>query len=65
MMPFDKFIYLKAMRHALGLGVVGFGLIWLIWGEILPVDIAGMSLAIPLVAYIIHVLMLFGEENTP
>ena len=62
-LPFDRKLYMKALKHAIGLGVVGFGLIWLIWGEILPVDVFGMSMAIPLVAYIIHMLMLFGRET--
>jgi polyferredoxin len=61
--PFDKAIFMKAMKHALGLGIVGFAFILVVWGEIVPADIVGMSLAVPLVAYLIHVIMLFDKED--
>lgn len=60
--PFDKETYLKAMKHSIGLGLVGFVLIWIIWGEIVPPDIVGMGLTIPLLAYLIHVIMLFDKD---
>ena len=62
-LPFEKKLYAKALKHAFGLAAIGFGLIWLIWGEILLVDVFGMSMAIPLVAYIIHMLRLFDTET--
>jgi hypothetical protein len=55
-MPFDKVEFIKAMRHTLGLAVVGFAAIFLIWGEIVFADLIGMSLTIPVVAYLIHLL---------
>ncbi len=61
--PFDKEVFLKAMRHAIILGVLGFIFILLVWGEIVPADIFGMGVAVPLVAYLIHVIMLFGKEE--
>ncbi len=60
--PFDREVFLKAMRHALGLAIVGFAFILVVWGEIVPADLVGMTLAVPLVAYLIHVIMLFEKE---
>ena len=49
--PFSRANYLKAMKHGLGLALVGFSFIYLVWGEIVPADIVGMGLAVPIVAY--------------
>ncbi len=61
-MPFEMDTFKMAMKHALGLAIAGFGLIFLVWGEIVPTDLIGMALAIPAVAYLIHVVKLFGKE---
>lgn len=53
-MPFDKGNYFKAIKHALGLAVVGFAGIYLGWGEIVSADFVGMFISMPIVAYIIH-----------
>ena len=52
--PFDKANYFKSIKHAFGLALVGFAFIYLVWGEIVPADLVGMSLTIPVVAYLIH-----------
>ncbi|MEO1262713.1 MAG: hypothetical protein AAFZ15_28155 [Bacteroidota bacterium] len=57
--PFNKANYFKAMKHALGLAVVGFAAIYLIWGEIVPADIFGMGFSVLVVSYLIH---LFFKE---
>lgn len=54
-MPFDMASYKAAMPHALGLAVVGFALILVIWGEIIPMDLVGMMITIPVVAYMISI----------
>lgn len=61
--PFDKEVYLKALKHAFGLAIVGFAIILIGWGEITPTDYVGMALTIPLLAYLIHVIMLFGNSD--
>lgn len=61
-LPFDKATFLSAMKHAFGLAVVGFAFIGLVWGEIVPADFVGMALSIPLVAYLLHVIRLFGQK---
>ncbi len=52
--PFNKTNYFKAMKHAFGLALVGFAFIYFVWGEIVPADLVGMSLTIPVIAYLIH-----------
>lgn len=54
-LPFELDLFKTAMKHALGLAVVGFAIILVGWGTIVPMDIIGMSIAIPLVAYMIHI----------
>ena len=61
-LPFDMAAFKIAFKHACVLAVAGFGFIFLVWGEIVPADLVGMALAIPLVAYLIHVINLFGKE---
>ena len=61
-LPFDMSAFKTAMKHACGLAVAGFAFIFLVWGEIVPADLVGMALAIPLVAYLIHVVNLFEKK---
>ncbi|MEO1261008.1 MAG: hypothetical protein AAFZ15_19565 [Bacteroidota bacterium] len=60
--PLDKEVFKSSMKHAAGLAVVGFGFIFLVWGEIVPADLIGMALTIPVVAYLIHMVKLFGQK---
>lgn len=57
--PFDKQLYWSSFKQAVLGGIIGLLLIRLIWGELIVDDFIGMSLAIPLVAYTIHIIRLF------
>lgn len=59
MFPFDKEIYISSLKHACIIAALGFLFILLVWGEIVPEDIIGMTITIPLLAYMIHVIRLF------
>ncbi|HFA51480.1 MAG TPA: hypothetical protein ENJ95_20900 [Bacteroidetes bacterium] len=60
--PFEAGIFKVALKHAFGLAIAGFAFIFFAWGEIVPADLIGMALAIPVAAYLIHLVKLFGEE---
>ena len=51
---FDRNAFNNALKHAFGLAIVGFAIIYIGWGEIVAADFIGMALSIPLVAYFIH-----------
>ncbi|MCR9288201.1 MAG: hypothetical protein NXI23_12550 [Bacteroidetes bacterium] len=55
-MPFDKVGYGKAFKIALTIVPFGFAFIYIMWGEIIFDDLIGMTLSIPLVAYLIYLL---------
>ena len=59
--PFDRSVFNKAFNYALILAIIGWILIYLIWGEYTPADIVGMIVATPIMAYLIHVLLLFEK----
>jgi len=59
-LPFNNVNYKRAMKHAFGVALVGFVLIFIGWGEIVGADLIGMALSIPLVAYFIH--LFFTKE---
>ena len=60
--PFEAGMFKTALKHACGLAIAGFGFIFLIWGEIVLSDLVGMSLTIPVVAYLLHIINLFGKK---
>jgi len=60
--PFDRALFDKAFWVAVILAVLGWILIYLIWGEYTTADIVGMIVAVPIMAYLIHVLMLFNKN---
>jgi hypothetical protein len=62
-LPFEKAGFLQAMKIAMGLSIPGFAFIQLVWGEIVAADFFGMALVVPVVAYLIHVMMLFGKDK--
>jgi len=51
---FDATRYRQAIPHAVGFALVGFVLILIIWGSIVPADLLGMAIATPIIAYLIH-----------
>ncbi len=59
--PFDRKIYDKAFWFACFLAVFGWVAIYFIWGEFTAADIVGMIIATPIVAYLLHMLMLFNR----
>jgi len=62
-LPFDRAAFMEAMKHACGLGLVGFAIILIGWGEITGLDLFGMGLTVPLLAYLIHVVRQFKQEK--
>ena len=59
MFPFDRKIYLSSLKHAAIIGILGFLAMRLIWGEIIIDDLIGMSITVPLLAYLLHMVRLF------
>ena len=60
--PFDKTVFQSALKTAMMLAILGFALIYMVWGEVVPADFIGMALSIPAVAYLIHMVKLFGKK---
>ena len=60
-LPFDRQLFDRAFWFACGLALFGWFAIYLIWGEFTAADIVGMIVATPILAYLIHVLMLFNQ----
>ena len=60
--PFVKEKFDRAFWIACILAIIGWILIYFIWGEYTPSDIIGMLIAVPIIAYLIHVLMLFDKQ---
>lgn len=54
--PFDRDIFMQMMKWSVLCAAIGFGLIYIIWGEIIPADIVGMSVSVPLVSYLLYLL---------
>lgn len=52
--PFEKEGFMNAVKIALAIVPFGFAFIYMAWGEIIFDDLIGMTLAIPLVAYLIY-----------
>ena len=60
---FLKEVFEKAFWISFVLAIIGWILIYLIWGEFTTSDIIGMLVAVPVIAYLIHVLMLFNKKD--
>ncbi|MEP7196340.1 MAG: hypothetical protein ABI851_07445 [Saprospiraceae bacterium] len=60
--PFDKVLFDKAFWIAILVAIIGWVMIYLIWGEFTPSDIIGMIVAVPILAYLIQVLMMFNKN---
>ena len=60
--PFDKALFDKAFWAAIILAIIGWVVIYLIWGEYTTSDIIGMIVAVPIMAYLIQTLMLFNKK---
>ncbi len=61
-LPFEIDLFKSSLMHAFGLALVGFGVIFTYWGEIVPADLVGMALTIPVVAYLIHLVKMFDRK---
>ena len=57
--PFDKDLYKEAMKTSVMLGLVGWVVLYLIFGELTNADIYGMLISIPIFAYLLHLLKQF------
>ena len=60
--PFNRPLFDKAFLIACLLAVLGWILIYLIWGEYTTADIVCMIVTVPILAYFIHTLMLFNQK---
>ena len=60
--PFDRSTFDRAFVVACLLAVLGWILIYIIWGEYTMADIVCMIVTVPILAYFIHVLMLFNKK---
>jgi hypothetical protein len=61
-LPFNKALFDKAFLISCLLAILGWILIYLIWGEFTPADIVCMIVAVPILAYFIHILLMFNEK---
>lgn len=55
-MPFDMAGFKNAFKIALTIVPFGFAFIYIVWGEIIFDDLIGMTMAVPLVSYLIYLL---------
>jgi len=58
-LPFDKELYKKAFQTSLLIGIIGWGVLFLIFGELTTADIFGMLISIPIFAYLLHLIWQF------
>ncbi|MBK7340596.1 MAG: hypothetical protein IPQ10_01050 [Saprospiraceae bacterium] len=61
-LPFDRKVFDKSFVYAIMLALVGWVIIYIIWGEFTTADIIGMLFAVPILTYLIHMLMLFNKD---
>lgn len=54
--PFDWQSFKRMLVHATGIAMVAVPVIMIIWGKIVPHDIVGCVLMIPMVAYLLHLI---------
>lgn len=62
-LPFNRTLYDKAFIISCILAVLGWVLIYLIWGEFTTADIVCMIVTVPILAYFIHILFMFNEKH--
>ena len=62
-LPFEKSVFDRSFWFALVLAIVGWIAIYLIWGEFTVADIIGMIITVPIMAYLIHVIILINKET--
>ena len=56
---FDKEIYKDSMKKSILVALVGWVLLYVIFGELTQADIYGMLISIPIFAYLLHLLKQF------
>ncbi|HRI00811.1 MAG TPA: hypothetical protein PK006_07165 [Saprospiraceae bacterium] len=61
--PFEKIVFDKAFWIACVLAVLGWVAIYFIWNGFTTADIIGMIVTVPLLAYLIHVIMLMNSDK--
>jgi hypothetical protein len=61
--PYSKEVFEKAFWISCVLAIIGWILIYLIWGEFTTSDIIGMLVAVPILAYLIHTILLFNTKT--
>ncbi|MBT8219231.1 MAG: hypothetical protein KJP00_05390 [Bacteroidia bacterium] len=57
--PFDKDLYKEALLTAILVGLVGWVVLYIVFGELTTADIYGMLISIPIFAYLLHLLKQF------
>lgn len=62
--PFDRPVFDKAFLIACLLAILGWVLIYIIWGEYTTADIICMIVTVPILAYFIHILILMKQNES-
>ena len=57
--PFDKDLYKEAMKTSINVALIGWVVLFMIFGELTQADIYGMLISIPIFAYLLHLLKQF------
>lgn len=58
-LPFDKELYKASMKTAILAALIGWVVLYVIFGELTQADIYGMLISIPIFAYLLHLLKQF------
>jgi hypothetical protein len=61
--PFHRTLFDKAFVIACLLAILGWIVIYLIWGEYTTADIVCMIVTVPILAYFIHIMLLFNQKE--
>ncbi|MBK7872309.1 MAG: hypothetical protein IPJ74_17355 [Saprospiraceae bacterium] len=52
----------KSFPYALFTALIGFIIIKIFWGNILPQDIVGLCLMVPIITYLIHIIKIMNKQ---
>ncbi len=63
-LPFNKKVFDRSFLIACVAAILGWLVIYLIWGEYTTSDIIGMIVAVPILAYFIHMLYLINGRQS-
>ena len=61
MFPFEADVFRASVKTAVGIAIAAFVVILAVWGEITMLDVAMMTIVVPMVAYMIHIAKLLKK----